>query len=91
LTFDPKLEAECSPLLFVTDRTAPALMIHGDKDELVPIEHSRKILVVLEKAKVACKLLTVEGAGHAFSPKQNQELVMPAMLHWFETYLTAKK
>jgi acetyl esterase/lipase len=91
LTFDAKLEAAVSPLLHVTDRAAPTLFIHGDKDELVPIDHSRKMLAALEKAKVPSKLVVVEGAGHGFSPKQNQEIVAPAMMGWFERYLTEQK
>ena len=91
LTFDPKKEPDCSPLLKVTDKTAPTLMIHGDKDEVVPIEHSKNMLNALEKEKVACKLITIEGAGHGFSPKQNQEIVAPGMLGWFEKYLAKKE
>jgi acetyl esterase/lipase len=91
LTFAAKLEPECSPLLKVTEKAAPTLLIHGDKDTLVPIEHSTNIIPVLEKAKVPCKLVTIEGAGHGFSPKQNQDVVLPAMLAWFDKYLAKKK
>jgi acetyl esterase/lipase len=91
LAFDAKLAPDYSPLLKVTDKTAPTLLIHGDKDELVPIEHSKKIMVELERAKVPSKLVVVEGAGHGFSPKQNQELVVPEMIGWFEKYLAEKK
>jgi dipeptidyl aminopeptidase/acylaminoacyl peptidase len=45
----------------------------------------------LEKAKVACKRVTVEGAGHSFNQKQNQELVLPALTAWFDEHLAAKK
>jgi acetyl esterase/lipase len=90
LTFDAKKEPDCSPLLKATTKTAPTLMIHGDKDELVPIEHSKNMLEKLEKEKVDCKLTTVEGAGHSFTPKQNQEIVQPALLAWFEKHLGAK-
>jgi acetyl esterase/lipase len=91
LTFDAKLAPDLSPLLKVTEKAAPALLIHGDKDELVPIEHSRKMQEAMDKAKVACKLVVVEGAGHGFSEKQNQEIVAPATFEWFEKYLTEKK
>jgi acetyl esterase/lipase len=87
LTFDPKREADFSPLLKVTDRTAPTLLIHGDKDELVPLEHSEKMLAALQKAGVDSKLALVKGAAHGFSPKQNQEIVLPAILDWFEKHL----
>jgi acetyl esterase/lipase len=91
LSFDAKLAPEVSPLLKVTDKTAPTLMIHGDKDELVPIEHSKKMLEALEKVKVPVKLVTIEGAGHGFNQEQNQQQVGPAMLEWFEKYLAEKK
>ena len=90
LTFDAKKEPDCSPILKANDKTAPTLLIHGDKDELVPFHHSTKMLAVLEKEKVACKLLTIEGGGHGFTPKQN-EVVLPAMLDWFEKHLAKKK
>ena len=51
---------------------------------------SRRV-AALEKEKVACKLLTVEGAGHAFSKKQNAEVVLPALLGWFEQHLGKKE
>lgn len=90
LTFDAKLEADVSPVLKVTADDAPSLLIHGDKDTLVPIEHSRNVVPLFEKAGVAVKLVTVEGAGHGFTPKQNQEIMAPALMDWFEKHLAAK-
>ncbi len=49
------------------------------------------MLAALEKEKVACQLLTIEGAGHAFSQKQNAEVVLPALLGWFEKHLGKKE
>jgi acetyl esterase/lipase len=91
LTFDAKLAPEVSPLLKVTDKTPPILMIHGDKDELVPISHSKNMLEALEKAKVPAKLLTVEGAGHGYSQEQNIKIVVPAVMEWFDKYLAKKE
>jgi acetyl esterase/lipase len=90
LTFDAKLEPDVSPVLKVTADDAPTLLIHGDKDTLVPIEHSRNIVPLFEKAGVAVKLVTVEGAGHGFTPRQNQEVMAPALMAWFEKHLAAK-
>jgi acetyl esterase/lipase len=90
LTFDAKLEADVSPVLKVTADDAPTLMIHGDKDTLVPIEHSRNILPLFEKAGVPAKLVTVEGAGHGFTPKQNKEVMAPALMEWFGKHLAKK-
>lgn len=40
----------------------PTLIVHGDKDEIVPIEQSIKISKILQN----CKLEIIEGAGHHF-------------------------
>ena len=90
LKFDPSKAGDYSPLLKVTDRSAAILLIHGDKDDLVPIEHSRKMYDALQKAKVKSKLLVIEGAAHGFNAKQNQTVV-PAMVDWFVTNLAEKK
>ena len=90
LTFDVKKAPDCSPVVKATAKAAPALLIHGDKDELVPIEHSTKFLAAMEKAKAPCKLVTIKGAAHGFSQKQNKETVLPEMTRWMEKYLEKK-
>jgi len=47
--FDPALAGAYSPLLFVTSKMPPTLLVHGDNDPIVPIEHSRKMLAACEK------------------------------------------
>lgn len=91
LSFAADLEDDVSPLLHVTADDAPVLMIHGDQDQLVPIEHSRNIVPKFEAVGVAGKLVTIEGAGHGYSAQQTQEVVLPAMLDWFEKYLQPAK
>jgi acetyl esterase/lipase len=90
LTFDEKKAPDVSPLLHVTDKTAPTLLVHGDKDELVSIEHSKKMADALEKAKVTSKLLVLEGAGHGFNPDQGRAATT-AMVEWFDKQLAEKK
>jgi acetyl esterase/lipase len=87
LTFSADLEDDVSPLLHVSADDAPVLMIHGDKDLLVPIEHSQNIIPEFEKVKVGSELITIEGAAHGFSPEQNVKTVAPAMIGWFEKHL----
>lgn len=89
LTFDAKLAPQLSPLLHASKSTAPTLMIHGDKDLLVPIEHSQNMQAALEREGATSELLTIEGAAHGFSQEQNQKVVIPAMVGWFEKHLAA--
>jgi acetyl esterase/lipase len=64
--FDPSQAGELSPLLWVTPHSAPALMVHGDKDTGVPIWHSEKMLAEHKKNNVPSDLLVIKGVGHGF-------------------------
>ena len=44
----------------------PVMLIHGDKDELIPIKHSEELHSVLDKlGRCKTELLRVTGAGHS--------------------------
>ena len=90
LTFAVEKEKDVSPVLHVTADDAAMLMIHGDKDELVPLKHSHDLIAVAKEAKATAELVVVEGAAHGYSPKQNAEIVLPAMVGWFEKHLGQK-
>jgi hypothetical protein len=34
--------------------------------------------------------VTVEGAGHGFTPEQNRAVMAPALMDWFAKHLAAK-
>jgi formylglycine-generating enzyme required for sulfatase activity/acetyl esterase/lipase len=65
--FDPALAGTYSPLLFVSGKSAPTLLLHGDKDPGVPIEHSLNIQAEYKKNNVPCELMVMKGCGHAFA------------------------
>ncbi len=90
LSFDESLEASVSPILHVSDVSAPMLMIHGDRDELVPVSHSTNMEEAIKKCKAVGKLVVVKGAGHGFNSTQQMEIVMPETLNWFDEHLKAK-
>jgi pimeloyl-ACP methyl ester carboxylesterase len=43
----------------------PVMLIHGDKDELIPIRHSEELCSAMGKGKCKAELLRVTGAGHS--------------------------
>ncbi len=90
LKFDPEKAPEYSPLMHVTADDAPTLLVHGDKDELVPIWHSQKIAAAFADAKVPAELITIEGAGHGFNADGNKRMVK-GMVDWFDQYLANPK
>ncbi len=75
-----------SPLRQVSADDAPTLLVHGDKDELVPLWHSQKIHQAFADAKVDTKLLVIKGAAHGFDAAGNRKM-FEAMGEWFDRYL----
>jgi dipeptidyl aminopeptidase/acylaminoacyl peptidase len=55
-----------NPVNHVTADDSPFLIMHGDKDDLVPMRHSDILNEALKKAGVETKLHVVKGAGHGF-------------------------
>ncbi len=90
LKFDPAKASDYSPLMHVTADDAPTLLVHGDKDELVPIWHSQKIAAAFAEAKVPAELITIEGAAHGFNAEGNKRMVK-GMVEWFDKHLAAAK
>jgi acetyl esterase/lipase len=86
LEFDPKLAESVSPLLHVTSDDPPTLLVHGDKDDLVKLDNSERILAAFEKEKVPCELIVIEGAGHGFAAADGQR-ASKALVDWFDKHL----
>jgi acetyl esterase/lipase len=61
-----ELAAQMSPLSHVSADDPPFLLVHGDRDVLVPMEHSEKLRAALATVEVPCELIVVKGAGHGF-------------------------
>jgi acetyl esterase/lipase len=88
LEFDPELADSVSPLEFVTADDAPTLLVHGDKDDLVKLDQSERILAAFQKEKVPCELIVIKDAGHGFGG-QDGERASKALVDWFDKYLAA--
>jgi acetyl esterase/lipase len=89
LEFDPQLAESVSPVLHVTKDDPPTLLIHGDKDDLVKLDNSERILTELKKQEVPCDLLVIPGAGHGFLGEQGKQ-ASQALIGWFDKHLTSK-
>jgi len=64
------LARDVSPLSWVSPQSPPVISFHGDKDELVPLDHSRRLHAALDAAKVPNQLVMVPGAGHGMNRVQ---------------------
>jgi acetyl esterase/lipase len=81
-----KLKA-ISPVHNVTGKAPPFLIIHGDKDPLVPLRQSEKLLAALQSAGVPAELIIKEGGGHPW-PTIHEEVKVIA--DWLDKQLAAK-
>jgi len=88
LEFDPNLAKSVSPLLQVTSDDAPTLLVHGDKDDLVKLDNSERILAAFQQAGVTSDLIVIQGAGHGF-PGDMGRRASEALVEWFEKHLAA--
>ena len=72
----------------VVDRSSqinvPWLLVHGDEDDVVPIEDSHAILA---KANSQTQLITLEGADHVFSDESTPVMVQEVVA-WIKTQLS---
>jgi acetyl esterase/lipase len=75
---------EISPITHVSAKSAPALIIHGNKDELVPIQQAEIMVEKLKAAGVEAKLVVKEGAAHGWG-NMGQDAVHIA--DWFDVHL----
>ena len=63
--------------------TVPWLLVHGDEDDVVPIEDSHDIL---ERVDGQTQLITLEGASHVFSDEYTPVMV-EKVVAWLKTQL----
>jgi acetyl esterase/lipase len=63
-----RLVQEANPIAFLTKKSAgeipPFLIMHGDKDPIVPIAQSKLLVDALKAAGVSVDFRIVQGAGH---------------------------
>lgn len=86
LDFDEEKVDKVSPLSQVSSDDAPTLLIHGDQDKLVPLDHSQKIVKEFQAKNVPHELIVIKGAAHGFNGKDGQR-AEKALLDWFNKHL----
>ncbi len=86
------LVRQANPILFITRAQAtkipPFLIMHGDKDTLVPIAHSQLLADALKNANVPVEFQTIKGAGH--DTGFDRPSIALDVLHFFNTTLKTK-
>lgn len=70
-----------SPALMVTGKTQPILLVHGDADDVVPLQQSQKMEKLLKDAGTDVKLIVKPGGGHPWLTIPQE---MEIMAQWFD-------
>jgi acetyl esterase/lipase len=86
LNFEKEKASDYSPIVHVSADDPPTLLIHGDKDDLVPVSNSKIIYEAFQKNNVKTQLIIIEGAGHGFRG-DDAKRASAAMVSWFEQTL----
>ena len=60
----PERYRDASPLSWIDGRTAPFLVVHGARDDVVPVAQSRRLVAALRAAGVEAEYAELPDAGH---------------------------
>jgi acetyl esterase/lipase len=91
ITDEARLEEiarQISPVYHVTPDDPPTFIIHGDQDQLVPLQQSERIVEKLKQAGIEAKLDIKKGAGHGWITI-GQDAVR--CVDWFDRHLGESK
>ena len=71
------------PYREVADGKTPVLVVHGDQDPTVPVDHAHKFTAALKQAGNPYRLHIVEGADHTFNSHAWETEVIDVTARWF--------
>jgi acetyl esterase/lipase len=63
---EPGWRTDMEPMIWLDGSEAPFLLIHGEDDNIIPVEDSEQMAAALEDADVSVDLLILPEAGHRF-------------------------
>jgi acetyl esterase/lipase len=94
-TMEPEKIRPYSPITYITPDDPPFLILHGDRDTVVPLEQSQILHEALVAAAVPSELVIVRNAEHSFNPAQMREIqpspveLIEKVVEFFERNLPA--
>lgn len=82
----PELARLADPMTYAHKGCPPFLIMHGNKDEVVPIEQSQELVKCLKDNGVDCTFIEIPGKGHNIYSFENERTV----LDFFDRTLKSK-
>lgn len=62
-----QIARDISPVCHVAPDAAPCLILHGDKDDIVPLQQSERFMAKMKEAGAPAELVVRRGAGHGWA------------------------
>ncbi|WP_444884171.1 alpha/beta hydrolase family protein [Microbulbifer sp. PSTR4-B] len=87
LSKDKNFLRENSPIHNTDKLNIPLFIIHGEKDERVPVEHAEELLEKLEKEGKPAKSLIVANEGHGFYNEKNNMKLYTELLAFLDKHI----
>jgi acetyl esterase/lipase len=83
-----KIVRELSAIYHISKQSPPTLLIHGDKDEVVPLQQSQSFVDKLKEQNVPARLVVKKGSGH---DPLTILAEMGTVADWFDAHLARKQ
>ena len=71
----------------MSKESPPTLIVHGDKDSIVPLQQAEVFVARLKEAGVPVQLIVKPGADHGWTGMDKD---LETMADWFDKYLGKK-
>jgi acetyl esterase/lipase len=76
-----------SPLTYFGKDTPPILIVHGDKDALVPVQMSRDCVALLKEKGITHEYVEIPGAPHSFHLQPKEMDLRPVVIAFLKKHL----
>jgi dipeptidyl aminopeptidase/acylaminoacyl peptidase len=81
-----------SPIYYVTNKLPPVLIIHGDADDVVPLQQSQSFATRAKEAGAQVPQIVVrKGKGHGWGDYWKSKEDVELFADWFDKYLQSGK
>lgn len=87
-----QLGRELSPINYVTNKLPPTLIIHGDQDDVVPLQQSESFVARAREVSVKpIELIIRPGKGHGWGDFWKSTEDITAFADWFDRHLKKRE
>jgi len=78
---------EASPITYLDRLKTPLLIVHGENDQRVPVEHARALRKALQNRGIDAEYMEKKNEGHGFFKEQNRTDFFHALLNFLDRHI----